>query len=134
MCVCVCVCTRARVCVCGGLSGREAVILSSNKLEGRCQYFGWDAGVEQGKLDLIRFAQDARARSCFDVFEEEFLVGVWMDKSIHFPYFKPLLHFYTPWKPRKKQTHGFLKCSGGIKLCHWAPFVIILFKDIVFHC
>ena len=32
-------------------------------------------------------------------------------------HFKPMLHFYTPWKRQK--TRGFLTLSGGMEIEHW---------------
>ena len=31
-------------------------------------------------------------------------------------HFKPMFHFYTPWK---QKTGGFLMFSGGIEVEHW---------------
>ena len=32
-------------------------------------------------------------------------------------YFRPMFHFYTPWKRYK--TKGFLTFSGGTEIDHW---------------
>ena len=38
-------------------------------------------------------------------------------KKCNLPNFKPMFHFYTPWKRQK--TSGFLMFSLGIEKEHW---------------
>ena len=55
-------------------------------------------------------------RSCFDVFEKQFITPVRVDKSIHWTHFEQMFQFFTPWKTTEHNTYDFMIFSVDRKL------------------
>ena len=53
----------------------------------------------------------------FVLFDWEIILDLSCVKLNGFAYFKPMFHFYTPWKRHK--TFGFLTFLRGIEMEHW---------------
>ena len=77
----------------------------------------WTGGAKQ---------VDALVRSCFDAFEELFLVSVRLDKSILLTHFEPVFPFTTLWNPQRTIRKILWSFHGGRELEHLLKIVCLM--------